>query len=121
MILAAVDDLLFSSKIRATARQAGIEIAFARTPPEILERARAVQPSLIIFDLDSAKAEPVSTIAALKQDPATSSIRTIGFVSHVHTALIGEARRAGADEVMARSTFAGHLPEILQAEGTKQP
>jgi len=115
MILAAVDDLLFSSKIRTTAKQAGVELVFARTPPEILEQTRTLRPSLVIFDLNSAKADPIHTIATLKQDPELSAIRTLGFVSHVHTDLIDEARRAGVDDVMARSAFAARLAEILLA------
>jgi PleD family two-component response regulator len=115
MILAAVDDLLFSSKIRTTAKQSGVELLFARTPPEILEQTRTIRPSLVIFDLNSTKADPVRTIAMLKQDPELSSIRTLGFVSHVHTELIEEARHAGLDEVMARSAFASRLAEILIA------
>jgi DNA-binding NarL/FixJ family response regulator len=115
MILAAVDDLLFSSKIRTTAKQAGVELMFARTPAEILDQARALRPDLLIFDLNSAKASPIETIAALKAEAGLSSIRTLGFVSHVHTELIEAARRAGLDEVMARSAFAARLADILLA------
>jgi len=115
MILAAVDDLLFSSKIRTTAKQAGVELTFARTPPEILDQARALHPALLIFDLNSAKANPIETIAELKRDAELSSIPTLGFVSHVHTGLIDAARGAGIDDVMARSAFAARLPEILLA------
>jgi DNA-binding NarL/FixJ family response regulator len=115
MILAAVDDLLFSSKIRTTAKQAGVDLIFARTPQEILEQVRTLRPSLVIFDLNSAKASPIDTIATLKRDADLSSIRTLGFVSHVHTGLIDQARQAGIDEVMARSAFAARLAEILLA------
>jgi PleD family two-component response regulator len=115
MIVAAVDDLLFSSKIRTTAKQAGVELVFARTPPEILERTRTLRPSLVIFDLNSAKTNPLATIASLKADPELSSVPTLGFVSHVHTDLIAAARDAGIDEVMARSAFASRLAEILVA------
>jgi DNA-binding NarL/FixJ family response regulator len=115
MILAAVDDMLFSSKIRTVAKQAGVELTFARTPADILERARTLRPSLLIFDLNSAKSDPIATVTALKGDPELASIRTLGFVSHVHTDVIGAARNAGIDEVMARSAFAGQLAEILLA------
>ena len=113
MVLVAVDDLLFSSKIRATAKQAGVELSFARTPDEILGQARSANPSLVIFDLNSGKTDPLATIAALKADPALSRIRTLGFASHVHTGLIDAARRAGADEVVPRSAFAARLADIL--------
>jgi CheY-like chemotaxis protein len=113
MILVAVDDLLFSSKIRATARQVGVDLSFARTPDEILTQARSLKPSLIIFDVNSSKADPISTVAALKSDPELRDIPTTGFVAHVNTALIMAARDAGMDEVMARSAFAANLPQIL--------
>jgi CheY-like chemotaxis protein len=113
MILVAVDDLLFSSKIRATARQVGVDLTFARTPDEILTRARALKPSLIIFDVDGGKADPINTVAALKSDPELREIPTTGFVSHVNTTLIIAARDAGMDEVMARSACAANLPQIL--------
>ncbi len=113
MILAAVDDLLFSSKIRTTAKQAGVDLVFARTPDEILSQTRALKPALIIFDLNSAKADPINTVAALRRDPDLQSVQTLGFVSHVDTRLILAAREAGVDEVMARSAFAANLAKIL--------
>jgi DNA-binding NarL/FixJ family response regulator len=118
MVLVAVDDLLFSSKIRAVAKHAGVELTFARTPAEILERARTDRPALVIFDLDSAKADPVATIGALKADPTLADIRTLAFASHVHTALINAARKAGAEQVLPRSAFAGNLADILLSAGT---
>jgi DNA-binding NarL/FixJ family response regulator len=118
MVLIAVDDLLFSSKIRATAKQAGVDLTFARSQAEILEQARAIKPALVILDLNSAKTDPVETIAALKRDPELAAIRAIGFASHVHTDLIRAARAAGADEVMPRSAFASQLAGILLSGGS---
>ena len=113
MVLVAVDDLLFSSKIRATAKQLAVDITFARTPDEILSQARALRPSLIVFDVNSQKSDPINTVAALKADEGLRDIPTTGFVSHVNTALILAARQAGMDEVMARSAFAANIPQIL--------
>ena len=112
-ILAAVDDFLFRSKIRAVAKHVNAQIAFAQTPDEILAQARAARPSLVIFDLNSQKSDPIATIAALKQDAALAGIRAIAFASHVHVDLIEAARGAGADQVMPRSQFAANLADIL--------
>ena len=121
MILVAVDDFLFRSKIRATAKQAGVDVSFARTPAEVLEQARTLHPSMVIFDLNSATLEPISTIAAMKGDASLASIKALGFVSHVDTSRIQAARAAGADDVMARSAFAGELGDILMSDRTAQP
>ena len=116
-VLAAVDDFLFRSKIRAVAKHVGVEVQFAQTPDEILAQARALKPSLTILDLNSAKADPIATIAALKADAETAAVRTIGFASHVHVDLINAARKAGADQVLPRSAFAGNLADILSGAG----
>jgi CheY-like chemotaxis protein len=115
MILAAVNDFLFRSKIRTVAKQAGVEITFVKSRDEILEQSRALKPSLVILDLNDPKSDPIDTVAAMKQDPQLAPLRTMGFVSHVHTDIIGAARRAGVDEVLARSTFAANLAEILRS------
>ncbi len=113
MVLAAVEDLLFSSKIRSVAKQVGTDVVFARSGADILQRARADRPALVIFDLNGRGTDPIATLRQLKTDPATASIRAIGFVSHVQSEIIEAAREAGADEVMARSAFVSRLPEIL--------
>jgi DNA-binding NarL/FixJ family response regulator len=113
MVLAAVDDLLFSSKIRATAKQVGVDVTFARTPDDILARVRELKPSLAIFDLNSGKMDPIRLIELLKAEEG--SVRTIAFASHVHVDLIQAAKRAGADEVLPRSAFAARLADILQS------
>jgi len=115
MILVAVDDFLFRSKIRTTGKQAGVELTFPKTPDETIDQARALKPSLAIFDLNSATLDPIGTIAKMKQDPDLRGIRTMGFVSHVDTTRIQAARTAGADEVLARSAFATQLADILLA------
>ena len=50
---------------------------------------------------------------AMKQDPDLAPIRTLGYVSHVDSERIAAARRAGIDEVLARSAFTERLGEIL--------
>jgi DNA-binding NarL/FixJ family response regulator len=114
-VLAAVDDFLFRSKIRAVAKHVGVEVRFAQTQDEILAQARALKPAVVILDLNSAKSDPVATIAALKADAGTAGVRTIGFASHVHVDLINSARSAGADQVLPRSAFATHLADILKS------
>ena len=113
MILAAVDDLMFASKISTAAKQLGVEVVFAKSPDDVLGQARAVRPQLVIFDLNSRRIDPLATIAALKATVGLADVRTIGFVSHVQTELIDAARLAGVDEVLARSAFSARLGEIL--------
>jgi PleD family two-component response regulator len=113
MVLALVDDLMFRSKIKSTATQAGVDVAFAGSRDAALTAMRARVPALVIFDLNNARADPLGTLAAMKQDAALASIPTVGYVSHVDVAVIDAARAAGVDEVLARSAFAMRLAALL--------
>lgn len=113
VILAIVDDLMFSSKIKTAAKQLGVTLMFARSRDAALTAMRAESPSLVIFDLNNPRTDPLGTIAAMKADPALAAIPTLGFASHVQVETIDAARRAGIDQVMARSGFTEHLGEIL--------
>jgi CheY-like chemotaxis protein len=112
-IIAAVDDLLFSSKIRNVARRLGVDVSFARSLDAVLEGVRAGPPALILFDLDADRIRPIEALSALRAEPAGAGVPTLGFVSHVHADVIAAARHAGIDTVMARSQFVASLPDIL--------
>ena len=69
MILCVVDDLIFSVKISTAAKALAAPVFFERTPDMVLPRIREKQPSLVIFDLNSAKLRPLEAIAQMKADP----------------------------------------------------
>ena len=52
MVIAVVDDLLFSSKIRAVAQAAGTAVTFARSRDAAVSAAGDGNTSLVIVDLE---------------------------------------------------------------------
>ena len=111
MILAAVEDLLFRSKIRTVAKQVGADVQFVKTAAEI-RQAIAAAPSLAVLDLHAAAIDPAGSIAQLR----AHGVPVIGFYAHVHADVAQAAIAAGATQVMPRSAFATRLPEILRGE-----
>jgi PleD family two-component response regulator len=114
MILAVLDDLMFSSKIKTAANQLGVALTFARSAEGALTAMRNAAPSLVIFDLNNTRINPLGIVAAMKEDAALASIPTLGYASHVQTDVINAARQAGVGEVLARSAFATQLGDILK-------
>jgi DNA-binding NarL/FixJ family response regulator len=113
-LIAAVDDLFFATRIRETARQAGVpvEVVPAAQCESLLARRNANGvASSVIVDLNSTGA--VELIRNLKARTAGRPF-ILGFVSHVASDQISAARQAGCDQVMARSAFTQQLPELLQ-------
>ena|SRR2546423_507375 len=115
-VIAAVDDLFFAAKIRATAEQLGIQIEVGRDPAAILASARAERPALIIADLQAQRLDPFALARALKADETLRTVPIVGFYSHVQTEFQEQAKQAGYDRVMPRSAFTQRLPELLQGQ-----
>jgi len=112
-VLAAVEDLLFKSKISETASTLGIEASYPRNPRRLLEALRESPPDLLVLDLNSARFKPLPLLRSVRSDEATRDVPTVGFLSHVQKDLAVAAREAGCDRVVARSAFTRDLPQIL--------
>lgn len=113
MILVAVEDLIFLSKIQETARAVGVAIETVG-PENIAERAMRGAVSAVIIDLNHRSGAAVEIVRTLKSNPSTQHIPVTGFLSHVQADLATAAREAGCDQVMARSAFTQQLPQLLQ-------
>jgi PleD family two-component response regulator len=114
MILAVLDDLMFSSKIKTAANQLGVDLRFSRSLDGALETMRKNPTTLVIFDLNNTRIDPLAIVGAMKDDPALSSIPTVGYASHVQTDVINAARQAGVTDVLPRSAFSMQIGEILE-------
>ena len=97
-ITAYVPDLMDRSKVSAAA--AGVR--FAARPDQLADPAWAAD--LVVVDLGRP--------GVLDVLPSIGG-RVIGFGSHVDRELLDAARRAGCDQVLARSAFFARLPELL--------
>ena len=117
-IIAVVDDLFFASKIRGTAEQVGVSVAFPRSADGLKEIIRRDSPSLIICDLHAQKLNPIDIAKTLKADEQTRHIALLGFFSHVQTELQQQAQDAGFDRVIPRSAFTRDLANILSGQQT---
>jgi hypothetical protein len=103
-VLVLVRDLMMGSRITAAARQAGTAVRMVRD----VSRLRELTGRRLIVDLN----EPGSIAAAVEWKQRTGG-DAVGFVSHVDTPVIQEARAAGVDRILPRSRFVEELPELL--------
>jgi CheY-like chemotaxis protein len=112
-ILAAVDDMFFAAKIRATAEALGVTIKFHRRIDSLVGAAIEQPPDLIICDLHNEKLNPVELARDLKSKEGLKAIPLLGFFSHVQTDLQRAALEAGYDQVIPRSIFSRDLAKII--------
>jgi len=112
-VIAAVDDMFFASKIKATAKALGILVSFPRTLAALLSLAGEELPDLLIVDLHNSRLDPIELATQLKANETLKSVPLLGFFSHVNVDLQRQAIEAGYDEVVPRSLFARDLANIL--------
>ena len=118
-VVAAVEDLLFRSKISATANALNVEARFPRSPKKLLEGAAQEPPDLLVLDLNSPRFEPLRLLEELKAGENTRDVPVVGFISHVQKDLALAARERGCDRIVARSAFVKDLSRILAGSGTE--
>jgi len=105
-----VQDLLFSSKIRETAKPLGLTIQGLREPAALVAAASA-GAKLVILDLRL----PMALVAldALAADTDAAAVPSVGFVDHERSDVMDDARARGCGEVMAKGQFSTALPKLL--------
>ncbi len=111
--IALVSDLMFSSKITATANSVGASVAIVRTLEQLENELTSNPATTVIIDLEATAADPIDAIThCVNTQPKP---RVIAFGPHVNVDLLTKAKQAGADEVMPRGAFTANLPQLLSA------
>lgn len=104
------DDLLFTSKIAATARAHGLTLKTAKTVARFAELAAELKPAGVILELDHSTFDIAALLGSLSAKP-----RVTAYGSHVDVERLKAARRAGCDLVLPRSAFVERLEAELKA------
>lgn len=111
MILLLCDDLIFTSKVTATARAVGVPVSVARTTIGLLAKVEAQPPACVILDLHNPTLLVSELLPQLRA--AVPAVHVVGFGSHVDVIALKAARAAGCHEVLPRSQFAEELETRL--------
>jgi hypothetical protein len=98
-----VNDLLFTSKIRETATQLGLDVQVVRTPQEVPAATRAARA----FIVDLRRPDALQALEA-----AAEGVQRIGFVDHERVDVMEAARERGC-MALAKGKFSSDLPRLL--------
>lgn len=144
MILYYAADLLWSTRIKATAEDLGLSARPVRNVQMLEARLAdsAPPPTGLILDLETGEAglqllahlrrvererlasnppPPTATPSNTPTPTRSPGLHVVAFGPHVARDLFTRAREAGADEVMTRGAFDHQLPEVLRRLGLREP
>ena len=108
-ILAAIHDLMFSSKVIAAA--GGRPIAWLKRGTRVADEVAREKPDVLLIVLAAPQLDAINAIREIKQ---SGSVTVIGYVDHTREDVMQAARAAGCDQVLSKGEFARRLPELLE-------
>ncbi|MGZ4032282.1 MAG: hypothetical protein ACXVP5_07500 [Tumebacillaceae bacterium] len=107
-ILALVNNLMYSVRIREVASAMGGLVTLVSTNEEIVEKLE-IHPSLLILDLTALTPGWEQAVAKAKE----AGIPVLAYGPHVNVDAREAALKAGCDEVVANSKLTIDLPKLL--------
>jgi hypothetical protein len=116
MLLIAVRDLLFRSKIQAAAERLDVPFRFAPRTGGLDQALREAGGGTVLVDLNQSGV--LDEVRAAREAGAT---RIVGFLGHLQTDLMDEAGAAGVDEVLTRGQLVNRLDDLLRDAGGGAP
>lgn len=115
MILYAAADLIWASRIKATAEALGVACRPARTIEMLDARLADSEVHALLVDLDKGD-DAIALISHLRgpnADEKRRRVRVLAWGPHIAKDLLQAARNAGADDVLTRGAFDHDLEGIL--------
>lgn len=108
------DDLIFYSRVAATATALSLVVKQAKSPAALLALMQSEHPNAVIIDLQHDGLDLPKLLEELRTAGPPMPY-TVAFGSHVLVEALRAAREAGCDMVMPRSQFTQKLEADLPA------
>lgn len=113
-ILVAVTDLFFYTKVRDALRQPDYQLEKARAQQDILDKAVAASPSVIIFNMNDLTLDAFQGLERLKADPRVTAIPTLAFANHEEVETWNRAKTLGVTKIVSRNEFSARTRELVE-------
>ena len=113
-ILVAVTDLFFYTKVRDALRQPDYQLEKARVQQDIVDKALAVSPRAILFNMNDLVLDAFHALQQLKADPRLKDIPTLAFANHEEVDTWNRARALGVTKIVSRNEFSARTRELVE-------
>jgi DNA-binding response OmpR family regulator len=107
-VLGCVRDLMFSTRIRDTARQHGHDCQIVTRAADVAGNLGGTD--LVVIDLMVPGGGALEAVSAA----AAAGVTVVAYGEHVQAEVLQAGRDAGADEVLTRSEFTRRLGALLE-------
>lgn len=110
-VLVAIPDLMFASKVSATARELGLPYERASRKAALVDEVARTDARRVLLDLGGIPTALDDIAAVLTAHPA---VEIVAYCSHTRAELMARARALGCSRVLSQGELSASLPELLR-------
>jgi PleD family two-component response regulator len=121
MVLVAITDLFFYTKVRDALRQPEYQLEKARTQKDIVEKAQSAPPAAIIFNMNDPTLDAFQALDRLKADARLKDIPTLAFANHEEVDTWNRAKALGVTKVVSRNEFSARTRDLVEEVLASRP
>jgi PleD family two-component response regulator len=114
IILIAVSDVFFYTKVRDALKPQGYTLEKARTEREVSEKAGALHPAAVILNINDEALDAFKALEALKGDERSKAIPVLAFANHEEVDNWKRAQQLGVTKIVSRNEFSSKTLALIQ-------
>lgn len=92
----------------------GYEVAVAKNGLEAIEKARSIQPDLIVMDIAMPKVDGLEAAARIRNNPETQTIPILAATARIKEADREKCLASGCDEYLIKPFTYTELDEVIK-------
>lgn len=114
IILVAVSDVFFYTKLRDALKPQGYQLEKARTQDEVAEKAGMLRPAAVVLNINDESLDAFKALEALKGDDRSKTIPVLAFANHEEVDNWRRAQQLGVTKIVSRNEFSSRTLELVQ-------
>ena len=114
IVLVAVTDIFFYTKVRDALLSNGYKLERARQQEDIAGKASTVHPSAVILNMNDDILNAFKALETLKADPRLKTIPILAFANHEEVQTWNHAKSLGVTKIVSRNEFSARTKELIE-------
>ena len=114
IVLVAVTDIFFYTKVRDALLPRGYKLERARSQADVAEKALVSKPAAVILNMNDETVNAFQALEMLKADPQFKNIPVLAFANHEEIDTWNRAKALGVTKIVSRNEFSSRTKELVE-------
>ncbi|WP_447974119.1 response regulator [Nitrospira sp. Kam-Ns4a] len=120
VILVAVNDVFFYTKLRDALRGSAYTLERARTQDDVPAKTAPAAPAALVINLNEERLDPFRAIEDFHRSAAGRSLPILAFANHEEVETWRRAKELGVTKIVSRNEFSARTKELIEEVISRQ-